>query len=132
MLEEKKMANKSQSDYRVLIIDDDMDFATSLKLILDNEDYSVMESRTSIDEALAFIGDAVINNYEHSAGWAVFSLTKIEAKQHHQCWCDGKTEYFGIAARNSGADADVEFNSIFGFYLSRGDDDVLRVAVPAL
>ena len=60
MLEEKKMANKSQSDYRVLIIDDDMDFATSLKLILDNEDYNTLLAYSE-KEALVCIAENTVD-----------------------------------------------------------------------
>lgn len=51
MLEEKNFTNTSQSDYRVLIIDDDIDFATSLKLILENENYNPLLAH-SAEEAL--------------------------------------------------------------------------------
>ena len=39
MQEEEKISNSNKSDCQILIIDDDLDFAASLKLILENEDY---------------------------------------------------------------------------------------------
>jgi DNA-binding NtrC family response regulator len=59
MLEEKKTANKSQSDYRVLIIDDDIDFATSLKLILDNEDYNTLLAHSEEEALKCIAGNTV-------------------------------------------------------------------------
>lgn len=55
MSEEKNILDKRQSDYRVLIIDDDVDFAASLKLILENENYSSLLAYSE-EEALESIG----------------------------------------------------------------------------
>ncbi len=40
MSENKKISDTDQSEYKILIIDDDLDFAASLKLILENENYT--------------------------------------------------------------------------------------------
>jgi len=54
MPEEKKISNENQHDYRILIIDDDLDFAASLKLILENEKYQSLLAH-SAKEALEVI-----------------------------------------------------------------------------
>ena len=55
MLEEEKIANNTRSDCRILIIDDDHDFAASLKLILESEDYQPLLAHSE-EEALEVIG----------------------------------------------------------------------------
>jgi len=54
MPKERKISNVKQSDYRILIIDDDLDFAASLKLILENENYQSLLAHSE-DEALESI-----------------------------------------------------------------------------
>ena len=51
MQEENKISNFRNSDCQVLIIDDDMDFAASLKLILENEDFQPILAHSE-EEAL--------------------------------------------------------------------------------
>ena len=51
MQEEKITSKVKQSDYRILIVDDDLDFAASLKLILENEDYQPLMAHSE-EEAL--------------------------------------------------------------------------------
>jgi len=56
-MREKESASKiRQSDYRVLIVDDDLDFAASLKLILENEDYQPLMAHSE-EEALETVGE---------------------------------------------------------------------------
>ncbi len=59
MLEEK-ISNASRSDYRILIIDDDLDFAASLKLILENENYKPLLAYSE-EEALESIERNVVD-----------------------------------------------------------------------
>lgn len=54
MLEEQKTSNANQADYRILIIDDDLDFAASLKMILENENYNPLLAHNE-EEALESI-----------------------------------------------------------------------------
>ena len=51
MQEENKISNFRNSDCQILIIDDDMDFAASLKLILENEDFQPILAHSE-EEAL--------------------------------------------------------------------------------
>ena len=51
MLEEKKNPNEGQLDYRIMIIDDDLDYADSLKMILENENYKTVLAHSE-EEAL--------------------------------------------------------------------------------
>jgi len=51
MLEEKKTPNEGQLDYRILIIDDDLDYADSLRMILENENYKTVLAHSE-EEAL--------------------------------------------------------------------------------
>ena len=51
MLEEKKNPNEGQLDYRILIIDDDLDYADSLRMILENENYKTVLAHSE-EEAL--------------------------------------------------------------------------------
>ncbi len=51
MQEEENISKAKQSDYRILIVDDDLDFAASLKLILENEDYQPLLAHNE-EEAL--------------------------------------------------------------------------------
>ena len=60
MPEEQKISNAGQSDYRILIIDDDVDFAASLKLILENENYQSLLSHSE-KEALEVIGKNAVD-----------------------------------------------------------------------
>ena len=55
MQEEEKTSNSNKSDWQVLIIDDDLDFAASLKLILENEDYQPFLAHSE-EEALEVVG----------------------------------------------------------------------------
>ena len=60
MLEEKNISNTNQSDCRILIIDDDQDFAASLKLILESENYQPLLAHSE-EEALESIGKNVVD-----------------------------------------------------------------------
>jgi DNA-binding NtrC family response regulator len=60
MQEEKSTSNVSRSDYRVLIVDDDLDFAASLKLILENEDYQPLMAHSE-EEALEAVGKNTVD-----------------------------------------------------------------------
>jgi DNA-binding NtrC family response regulator len=60
MKEEQNTSNVKQSDYRVLIVDDDLDFAASLKLILENEDYKPLMAHSE-EEALEVVGDNTVD-----------------------------------------------------------------------
>ncbi len=51
MREEEKISNSNKSDCQILIIDDDLDFAASLKLILENEGYQPLLAHSE-EEAL--------------------------------------------------------------------------------
>ena len=51
MQQENNTSKVKQSDYRILIVDDDLDFAASLKLILENEDYRPLMAHSE-EEAL--------------------------------------------------------------------------------
>ena len=55
MLEDKKISNDAPLGFRILIIDDDQDFAASLKLILESENYQPLLAHSE-DEALESIG----------------------------------------------------------------------------
>ena len=57
MPEAEKNSSENQSDCQILIIDDDVDFAASLKLILENEGYQPMLAHSE-EEAL----EVVTNN----------------------------------------------------------------------
>ena len=54
MLEESKVSKFGESEYRILIIDDDNDFAESLKLILEGENYKIRVASNK-EEALVCI-----------------------------------------------------------------------------
>ncbi len=60
MLEETKISNANHSDCQILIIDDDLDFATSLKLILENENYKPLLAHSE-EEALESIGKNAVD-----------------------------------------------------------------------
>ena len=60
MLEDKNNSNETQLDCRILIIDDDLDFAASLKLILENQNYISLLAYSE-EEALASIGKNVVD-----------------------------------------------------------------------
>ena len=60
MQEEKKNSNTNQSDYRVMIIDDDQDYAHSLKLILENANYQPLLAHSE-EEALECIGQNAVD-----------------------------------------------------------------------
>jgi len=60
MLEEKNISNTNQSDCRILIIDDDQDFAASLKLILESENYQPLLAHSE-EEALESIRKNVVD-----------------------------------------------------------------------
>ena len=51
MVEEEKTSNENQPDCQILIVDDDLDFAASLKLILENEGCQPMLAHSE-EEAL--------------------------------------------------------------------------------
>jgi len=55
MLEEKNTSSNPQFDCRILIIDDDHDFASSLKLILESEGYQPLLAHSE-EEALECVG----------------------------------------------------------------------------
>ena len=54
MQEEEKNSNSNKLDCRILVIDDDLDFAASLRLILENEDYQPFLAHSE-EEALEAI-----------------------------------------------------------------------------
>ncbi|MDH5789947.1 MAG: PAS domain S-box protein [Nitrospinota bacterium] len=60
MLEEQKISDASPLDYRILIIDDDLDFAASLRLILENENYQPLLAHSE-EEALEVIGKNAVD-----------------------------------------------------------------------
>jgi PAS domain S-box-containing protein len=60
MLEDKKISNDTPLDYRILIIDDDEDFAASLKLILESENYQPLLAHSE-EEALESIGKNTVD-----------------------------------------------------------------------
>jgi PAS domain S-box-containing protein len=60
MLEEQKASDASPLDYRILIIDDDLDFAASLRLILENENYQPLLAHSE-EEALEVIRKNVVD-----------------------------------------------------------------------
>ena len=56
---QENTSDSNQSNYRILIVDDDLDFAASLKLILENEDYQPLMAHSE-EEALEVIeGNAI-------------------------------------------------------------------------
>ena len=60
MLDEKKISNNTQLDNRILVIDDDPDFAASLKLILESENYTTSLAYSE-KEALEAIGKNTVD-----------------------------------------------------------------------
>ena len=60
MPEEKNTLNSNQSDYRILIIDDDLDYAASLKLILENANYNPLLAHSE-EEALEAVGKNAVD-----------------------------------------------------------------------
>ena len=60
MQQENSTTKMKQSDYRILIVDDDLDFAASLKLILENEDYQSLMAHSE-EEALETVGENMID-----------------------------------------------------------------------
>ncbi|MEE8268947.1 MAG: response regulator [Nitrospinaceae bacterium] len=60
MMKEKNISNTNQSDCRILIIDDDQDFAASLKLILESENYQPLLAHSE-EEALESIRKNVVD-----------------------------------------------------------------------
>ncbi len=60
MPDEKKTSSDTQLDYRILVIDDDQDFAASLKLILEGENYKTLLAYNE-KEALEAIGKNAVD-----------------------------------------------------------------------
>ena len=60
MSEEEKNSNANQSDCQILIIDDDVDFAASLKLILENEGFQPNLAHSE-EEALKFVQENAVD-----------------------------------------------------------------------
>jgi DNA-binding NtrC family response regulator len=60
MRTEKELSNNTQSDCRILIIDDDLDYAASLKLILENANYNPLLAHSE-EEALESIGKNAVD-----------------------------------------------------------------------
>ena len=60
MVEEEKTSNENQPDCQILIVDDDLDFAASLKLILENEGCQPMLAHSE-EEALETAGQNVVD-----------------------------------------------------------------------
>ncbi len=60
MRTEKELSNNTQSDCRVLIIDDDLDYAASLKLILENANYNPLLAHSE-EESLESIGKNAVD-----------------------------------------------------------------------
>ncbi len=54
MQEDKKTPNEGPLDYQIMIIDDDLDYADSLKMILENENYKAVLAHSE-EEALESI-----------------------------------------------------------------------------
>jgi len=60
MVKEKELPNNTRSDYRILIIDDDLDYATSLKLILENANFNPLLAHSE-EEALESVGKNAVD-----------------------------------------------------------------------
>ena len=60
MRKEESISKAKQSDYRILIVDDDLDFAASLKLILENEDYQTFLAHSE-EEALESVAENAVD-----------------------------------------------------------------------
>lgn len=60
MFGKEKISDESTPDCRVLIVDDDLDFAASLKLILENEGYQPLLAHSE-EEALKAAGDNAVD-----------------------------------------------------------------------
>jgi DNA-binding NtrC family response regulator len=60
MQKEENISKAKQSDYRILIVDDDLDFAASLKLILENEDYQPFLAHSE-EEALESVAENAVD-----------------------------------------------------------------------
>jgi DNA-binding NtrC family response regulator len=60
MLEDKKTPNEGQLDYRIMIIDDDLDYADSLRMILENENYKTVLAHSE-EEALESIEENAVD-----------------------------------------------------------------------
>jgi DNA-binding NtrC family response regulator len=60
MLEEKRISDDTQSNYQILIIDDDQDFAASLKLILEGENYHPLLAHSE-EEALGVVRENYVD-----------------------------------------------------------------------
>lgn len=60
MREEENISDAKQSDYRILIVDDDLDFAASLKLILENENYHPLMAHSE-EEALESVEENTVD-----------------------------------------------------------------------
>lgn len=60
MREEEKISSSTQLNNRILVIDDDQDFAASLKLILENENYKVLMAHSE-EEALESIAKNTVD-----------------------------------------------------------------------
>ena len=54
MGQKESIPSKKRPDYRIMIVDDDVDFAASLKLILENEDYQPLVAHSE-EEALEIV-----------------------------------------------------------------------------
>lgn len=60
MFGKEKIADENTPDCQILIVDDDLDFAASLKLILENEGYHPLLAHSE-EEALEVAGDNVVD-----------------------------------------------------------------------
>ena len=74
MLEDQKTSDASPLDYRILIIDDDLDFAASLRLILENENYQPLLAHSE-EEALEVIG-------KNAVGCVLFHVGSTFRRRH--------------------------------------------------
>lgn len=59
-MQEEEVSSRTQSDYRILIIDDDLDYAASLKLILESQNYQPLLVHSE-EEALEVVGRSPVD-----------------------------------------------------------------------
>ena len=60
MLDKENISEEGKADCQILIVDDDLDFAASLKLILENEGYQPLLAHSE-EEALKAAGDNAVD-----------------------------------------------------------------------
>jgi DNA-binding NtrC family response regulator len=60
MLEKENISEEGKADCQIMIVDDDLDFAASLKLILENEGYQPLLAHSE-EDALEAAGDNTVD-----------------------------------------------------------------------